>query len=265
VILSSRTVPREVSPLPFCIHSPMLDVATNSYADVEELLHRVQAQLCTQDGWRYVILIGDQQTFSRMWDIKMRRRDDCEWLVPFPGEWHFLVHVCEAIYKIWWDQLLGPLCELVPRIGMVKYMKMSAWPVYDELLKIITQAMLEWLVEITGDIDIEDPQELLRLCANNRPVSLCIGFLVHAAVFYVQLQAAVHGGSVATLDWAWQYAATLFHLARKPLYFSLSIAVRYLLLAMHPDVAALLQAHRLVWLHKRAAGQVPLDQICEQV
>jgi hypothetical protein len=265
LILSSISHSRPVSPLPFHVHAPMMGMATQSYSDIQNMLDSIKQQLCTQHGWRYVLLIGDQQTFSRMWDIKVRRPIEHQWLVPFAGDWHFLVHVCTAIFSIWWEQVLEPLCQFVPRFGMARSMKLSAWPVYDEVLKIVAQAMLEWLTEIGGDADLQDPLELLQQCDNNRAVSTCLGFLFHGAIFYVQLQEAVHRGDVATLDWAWQYAATLFHLARKPLYFSLCIAVRYLLLAMHPVAAQVLVSHRLVWLHKHASAQVPLDQVCEQV
>ncbi len=111
-----------------------------------------------------------------------------QWLVPFAGDWHFLVHVCTAIFSIWWEQVLEPLCQFVPRFGMARSMKLSAWPVYDEVLKIVAQAMLEWLTEIGGDADLQDPLELLQQCDNNRAVSTCLGFLFHGAIFYVQLQ-----------------------------------------------------------------------------
>ena len=60
---------------------------------------------------------------------------------------------------------------------MARSMKLSAWPVYDEVLKIVAQAMLEWLTEIGGDADLQDPLELLQQCDNNRAVSTCLGFL----------------------------------------------------------------------------------------
>jgi hypothetical protein len=72
-ILSCISHSKPVSSLSFQVHAPMMGLATQSYSNIQNMLDCIKQQLCAQHRWRYVLLIGDQQTFSRMWDIKVRR------------------------------------------------------------------------------------------------------------------------------------------------------------------------------------------------
>src|SRR5690348_1176361 len=81
LLLSSMSYSRLVSPLPFHMHAPLMGVATHSYSEIQHMLDCIKMQLCTQHGWRFVLFIGNQQTFSRMWNIHLHHPADHQWLV----------------------------------------------------------------------------------------------------------------------------------------------------------------------------------------
>ena len=44
----------------------MMHLTASYTANIEKILDTVHQRLCAQLGWRKVVLIGDQQTFSHM-------------------------------------------------------------------------------------------------------------------------------------------------------------------------------------------------------
>src|SRR5688572_23680454 len=80
LIQSSISHSKPVSPLPFLVHAPMIGLAIQSYSNIWNMLDCIKQQLCTQQGWRCMLLIGDQPTFSRMWDIKVCHPEKHQWL-----------------------------------------------------------------------------------------------------------------------------------------------------------------------------------------
>ena len=57
---------------------------------------------------------GDQATYERLQSIKAEYGHDLAWLVPFPGDWHFLKNFQEVLLKIYFD---AGLSELVKASG----------------------------------------------------------------------------------------------------------------------------------------------------
>ena len=62
----------------------------------------------------YVFVEGDQVTYERLQSIKREYGNDLKWLLPFPGDWHFLKNYQEVLLKIYYD---AGLCELAKGSG----------------------------------------------------------------------------------------------------------------------------------------------------
>jgi hypothetical protein len=249
----------------FVINPPMMHLTTSSAANVETILATVHQRLCAQLRWQKVVLIGDQQTFSHMWNLKVRRPQELSWLLPFPGEWHFVMHICMAIFSTWWDGLLAPLVGCCGRKGLEKHMKPSKWPMFDEFLKVVAMALSEWLVEVGGDELPDDPLEVLQAVQSNKAAHTCVAFLFYIGHFYVGLREAIRQQRIAIMDWAWDWAATIFHQAHKTKYLQLAVTTQHILKHCHPSLAIVLKQYRTVRLHPRSVANVELDLVCEQV
>jgi hypothetical protein len=67
------------------------------------------------------------------------------------------------------------------------------------------------------------------------------------------------------MDWAWDWAATIFHQAHKTKYLQLAVTTKHILRYCHPSLAIVLQQYRTVRLHQGSVANVELDLVCEQV
>ena len=61
------------------------------------------------EGFSYVLVVGDQQTYKRMIDLKREQPAEYAGLVPMPGEFHFRVHVDFALSDLLWLSLVQKL------------------------------------------------------------------------------------------------------------------------------------------------------------
>ena len=69
----------------------MLDVDTASYDDIYNSLQAIKRAILP--GTEMILLVGDQQTYERLFHLKSKRPVSHRWLIPLPGEWHYVVRV----------------------------------------------------------------------------------------------------------------------------------------------------------------------------
>ena len=62
----------------------------------------------------WILLEGDQATYERLQSIKTEYSNVLSWMIPFPGNWHFLKNFQEVLIKIYFD---AGLCELAKASG----------------------------------------------------------------------------------------------------------------------------------------------------
>ena len=84
----------------------VVGLETSSYNDdVEAFLVKQQVYGRVKDtsssSIQAVLLYGDEQWVSMIWNQMCENPDEQQpmWLLPFPGEFHFLVHITHAIYQ----------------------------------------------------------------------------------------------------------------------------------------------------------------------
>jgi hypothetical protein len=61
------------------------------------------------EGFSYVLVVGDQQTYKRMIDLKREQPAEYAGLVPMPGEFHFRIHVDFTLSGLLWLSLVQKL------------------------------------------------------------------------------------------------------------------------------------------------------------
>lgn len=64
------------------------------HADTTEAMEKVVSKLHREYGIgqsaQYIVLVGDQKTFSRIHELKHVYGSELDWLIPFIGDWHLL-------------------------------------------------------------------------------------------------------------------------------------------------------------------------------
>jgi hypothetical protein len=79
---------------------PIMDISTAAYDDVELILERIEDELIEGKGMNAVLCVGDQQTFSRMWHLKLDDPAKYFWIVPCSGDFHYQFHVASGVNRI---------------------------------------------------------------------------------------------------------------------------------------------------------------------
>ena len=151
-------------------HEPVFDASTASYHDMSLSLQRIKQKQVVEKRLTFVMVVGDQQTYKRMVDLKREQPSEYHWLVPMPGEFHFRVHTDFAITDLLWASLLSNL------VGRLRFEKTIAYRTanvelsdhYDIFLQLVTKAASLYLEEIVPAHLLINPQMLLEAVFENK-------------------------------------------------------------------------------------------------
>jgi hypothetical protein len=72
---------------------PIMNISTAAYDDVEMILQRIEEELIKEKRMDAVLCVGEQQTFSRMWHLKVFDPEKYHWRIPCSGDVHYQFHV----------------------------------------------------------------------------------------------------------------------------------------------------------------------------
>ena len=79
---------------------PTMDISTAAYEDVDKNLERIKEELIERKGMKAVLCVGDQQTFSRMWHLKLEDPERYFWVVPCSGDFYYQFHVASRVNRL---------------------------------------------------------------------------------------------------------------------------------------------------------------------
>jgi len=151
-------------------HVPTKD-GTANYDDVSKALDRIKGYMVDTLGIQRVIVIGDQQTFSRMVWLKRFQPKQYDWVVPFPGEFHFVVHLLMAIHILWYTQLVG---YVLLHSGVSTESIVEKWDSVEKynrhrfFYEALIVGALEYLKEVIPKELMGDPVALLQRAKRNK-------------------------------------------------------------------------------------------------
>jgi len=80
---------------------PIMAISTAAYEDVNKIMERIYEELIEGKGTKAVLFVGDQQTFSRMWHLKLKDPDKYTWVAPCSGDFHYhQFHVASGVNRL---------------------------------------------------------------------------------------------------------------------------------------------------------------------
>ena len=85
---------------------PIMNCSTAAYEDGDKILERIYEKLIVGKGMKAVLCVGDQQTFSRMWHLKVHAPDKYAWVIPISGDFHYQFHVASGINRVAYSPIL---------------------------------------------------------------------------------------------------------------------------------------------------------------
>jgi hypothetical protein len=88
-------------------HPPIMNCSTAAYADVEKVLETFYQELIVAKGMKAMLVVGDQQSFSRMWHLKVHFPDKFAWVIPCSGDFHYQFHIASGINRVAYAPILS--------------------------------------------------------------------------------------------------------------------------------------------------------------
>lgn len=61
------------------------------------------------------------------------------------GEFHFMMHICHAIYRLGFRSYLEPVAKAFKLTALSEDFKLRKWNKHDEFLLLFTEASCNWL------------------------------------------------------------------------------------------------------------------------
>ena len=101
-------------PSPECsniIYFKVLDQKCDNKETLINVINDIYQEFIVPKKKQWVLLEGDQDTYNRLQLIKTEYGNDLSWMLPLPGDWHFLKNYQEVLLKIYQDAGLSDLAK----------------------------------------------------------------------------------------------------------------------------------------------------------
>lgn len=245
----SRPVYDPTDRTPIIYREPVFDVSTGAYHDVELWLSRIHYEEVTVGGHELVFVVGDQQTYKRMIDLKREKTEKYAWLVPKPGEFHFRVHVDFALNILLWVSLL---CKLVAHLGWEKTIRPNEGSVeradhYDVFFQLIVKAALVYLEEVVPAHVLANYNWLIDAVSENKGAVVLIRVLKEFLLPRMALRMAVRSNVSSVIDWMWVFTNPWFRATNKFNYAVMTVDYTQIR-------CSLVDPLRLIWNNQRTVS-----------
>ena len=229
-------------PPTYCYSVPIImECGTSSYEDIRKIIDAVRRDNPMADKH---VVVGDMQTFFRIWWEKAKNRDKYNDIVGMAGEWHQGAHLLCAVVQINSVFTYEPIVHFLGIKGLNKQCIMKEHEVRYRWTLIILTAGLKWLKTIFSEVELADPKLLLRRVEKNTPVSNFIGFLYFHATVVLCHKQALQTDDPATLNFLWKYSLMLYGPTGKYIYKKGCLMQAKVLFDSEANVSNLFELHR---------------------
>ena len=73
------------------VYTNVYEAHSGSVQDVGKFLSKLKQDLCiSKEGFPSYVILGDQQTYAHMKNLKNKYSDHYEWMYPVSGDWHIM-------------------------------------------------------------------------------------------------------------------------------------------------------------------------------
>ena len=138
---------------------------------MEETLDAIQARHVHggRHAFQNVFVVGDQQMYDRVVNLKLLHPDRYAWVIPIAGEFHFFAHSVDAVHRLYWGSLVG---WVVDKLNFSKIVKanednITHFKQYDRFYQLLTLAVVSVLHDAVPIDLLMSPTQLLGMCKDN--------------------------------------------------------------------------------------------------
>jgi hypothetical protein len=237
-----------------------IDRQTLSYDDVRAIV----LKLYEECGRPEILLAnGDFQTYDRMYHLKLKYPGEFDWLVPIPGEWHWNWHILKGIYKIWSEDILRALSQVIGFKSLDP--KCKNFHHGEDFLEIATLAIHDVLRELRILHPDKTDIKIMHHYKEYHPIYQLLYFYNWHAAPYWHTRAALKSGFSSVTNQMWRYWLHLFIAARKTNYSVLTLRVLWNMKYLHEEIVKTINKNRLFSFTGEKDTGIPLDGFNELV
>lgn len=236
---------------------------TLSYDDIAYIVRKLWEELGIAYGREFALFNGDWQTFTRMWDWKIKNPGAGDWLVPFPGEWHWNWHILQGIYKIWGHDILRAFSLVLEYKNLD--IKCQHFHYGEDFLEIVTLALSKLFRELKIQHPDMTPMEILDHYKPNSPMYELIYMFVWHICPYWHTRAALKSGNSRVINQMWRYWLHLFIATGKTNYALMTMRFLWLMRYLDDSLVDIINDYRIFSFSGDKDTGIPLDGVNELV
>lgn len=132
----------------------------------------------------HMFVVGDAQTFIRMIHMKQRDAFGYQWLIPFPGEFHFACHMIHAEYRLFWEALLRPIAAQLGKKKIKGEHTVAEFNRHEIFYLTVVQAAWEFMEGQFPEINTR-PWDVVEECKEDVSLRTLCDFLLFGAAPYL--------------------------------------------------------------------------------
>ena len=242
---------------------------TAAYSDNEAVLERALNLLWTKFGRELAFVFGDQQSFSRMVNLWRDNPEKYGWLIPFPGDFHFLVHALMGIHSLFWPTLIR---WLVQDVGLCRrscnekhWSSVEKYNNYRPMYETFIVAIVQYLQSFLPSWLLSDYPRLKDLAKGNAGATALLVFLYEFALPWLSLRQSIRSNSTENIETMWNLTLPWFRATGKTNYDKLCVDHALILVSLLPSLRKLYRLTRTASLRGNVGRNVALDQALEQM
>ena len=93
------------------IYYKVLEQRCDDKATLLGIISELYEEFVVPNKMKWLLLEGDQATYDHLQTIKREYGKDLSWMIPFPGDWHFVKNFQDIIMKVYFDAGLSDIAK----------------------------------------------------------------------------------------------------------------------------------------------------------
>jgi hypothetical protein len=245
------------------ILEPKLNVQTLSYAEVVPLVEEFYRNHIANSNRTFAFISGDQQVWIKLWKLRKNHPQKYGWLIPLPGEWHWMWHIIKGIFRVYSDLILRPVAILQ---GYSTFdAEANNFHYAEDILQMVTIAVCEWVKKsLPRGENRSITQWLHSLKVNPNAYELVYACIYYFIPYWVT-RSALKWNKHEHMKELWRYWLHLFIATGKTNYAALTIQFLWILTSLHPDVLDVYYQHRVISFSGDPGTGIAIDGVNELV
>lgn len=94
------------------VYLQVLDAKLESKDILMQVLHNFHQRFIVGQGKECLVLVADAKLYEVLQSLKFEYREELEWVLPFPNDWHLLMNYQKALIKPYFDACLKQLAHV---------------------------------------------------------------------------------------------------------------------------------------------------------